>query len=51
MPYKDAWPLIKSGHYQRSGGLKKDSSVAFTAEQRKEYERPMVLVSSKGLFK
>jgi hypothetical protein len=51
MPYKDAWPLIKSGHYRRSGGLKKDSSVAFTAEQRKEYERPMVLVSSKGLFK
>ncbi len=44
MPYKEAWPLIKSSQYKRSGGLKKVPRVQFTDAQREEYERLMAKV-------
>ena len=44
MPYKEAWPLIKTGKYKRSGGLKKVPQVQFTEAQRKEYEALMAKV-------
>lgn len=51
MPYKEAWPLIKSGSYQRSSGLKETPPVQYTDAQRKEYERLMALGIKKGIFK
>lgn len=51
MPYKEAWPLIKAGNYQRSSGLKKSPAVHFTEDQRREYERLMALANLKGIFK
>jgi hypothetical protein len=51
MPYKEAWPLIKSGDYRHQSGLKKSPPVHFTEDQRKEYQRLMALASKKGIFK
>ncbi len=51
MPYRDAWPLIKSGRYKRPSGWKDPSPVQFTEEQRKEYERLVAVLKEKGIFR
>lgn len=51
MPYKDAWPLIRSGRYKPASGLKCPPPVHFTEEQRKEYERLVAEFKGKGIFR
>jgi hypothetical protein len=51
IPYKDAWPLIRSGRYKPASGLKCPPPVHFTEEQRKEYDRLVAELKEKGIFR
>jgi hypothetical protein len=51
MPYKDAWPLIKSGRYKRPGGNIATAPVSFTEKQRTEYERLVAVLKKQGIFR
>jgi hypothetical protein len=50
MPYKDAWPLIRSGRYKHPG-WKDPAPVHSTEEQRKEYDRLVAVLKKQGVFR
>jgi hypothetical protein len=51
MPYKEAWPLIRSGRYKRPTNGAGALSVHFTEAQRQEYERLVAVVKKQGVFR
>jgi hypothetical protein len=50
MPYQEAWPLIRSGRYERPSGSINPPPVPYTTRQREEYERLMSQLKKQGAF-